>query len=175
MERIEDSKSIAEKKLMLLYILSYLDMGVSNVALTKVVLDGGYMGFFVMQQYLNELIREGHISDSNEKGNKYLITEKGLAIVEEMVGLLPASRKKMIDRSIGAVKKHVKNTSAVIANYIPDDENRCIAKLRIEENGLCMLSVDIATGSKSDARKICKNWEENTHAVYLKIVDILTN
>ena len=174
MERLDKSKSIAENKLILLYILRALNDGVNNTALTSLVLEGRYMDYFTMQQYLNELISEGYISVDDDRVYFYTITAKGLELLNGMAGLLPAGEKNRIDRSIGAIKKHIKNNSAVSSDYTPYDENRCTVTLKIEENGYCLLSVEVATGSKDDARLICKNWEENTGEIYTKIIDILT-
>ena len=174
-ERLEKSKAIAEKKLILLYILSILNNGVNNVDLTKTVLDGRYMDFFALQQYLNELISGGYVSSVDEPSPLYLISDLGRALIQDMTDLIPTVEKNRINRTIGAIKRHIKDSSAVTADYIPEDENRCVAKLKIEENGRSMLSVEIAAGSKDDARKICKNWEDNTHEIYTKIIEILTS
>ena len=174
MERLEKSKSVAENKLILLYILSILNEGVSNTTLTSMVLEGHYMDYFTLQQYLNELVVEGYISVDERRKSFYVISTKGTELLNSMTDLLPAGEKNRIDRTIGPIKKSIKNSSAVSADYTPYDENRCAVNLKIEENGLCVLSVEVATGSKDDARLICKNWEENTSEIYAKIIEILT-
>ena len=174
MERLEKSQSIAEKKLVLLYILSILEDGVNNVALTQIILDGRYMDFFIMQQFLNELIEGEFVSKSEAPDSLYVITANGAVLLSGMVGLLPPAEKSRIDRTIGSIKKRLKDISAVSSDYIAYDEHRYAAKLKMEENGLCLLSVEVLTGSKDDARQICKNWEAHPQLLYTQIINLLT-
>jgi predicted transcriptional regulator len=173
LERLEKSKANAENKLLLLYILSILGEGINNIALTKIVLEGRYMDFFIMQQYLNELIAGGYISYSEDGSQLYSINAGGIALLQNMKELLPPVEKNRIDRTIAPIKKGIKDATAVSADYIPEDENRCAVKLRLEEGGLCLLSVEAATGSKDSARQICTNWENNTHEIYARIIELL--
>ena len=175
MKRLEKSRAIAEKKLIILYILSHLDRGVDNVMLTKTVLEERYMDFFTMQQYLNELIEEKYIAAGGEREPSYNITVKGQELLRGMAGLLPLAEKNRVDRTISSIKKLIQDGSAVSSDYVVYDENRCVAKLKVEENGVCLMSIEIATGSKDDARKVCDKWEEKTHEIYAQIINLLSN
>ncbi|MCL2164707.1 MAG: DUF4364 family protein [Oscillospiraceae bacterium] len=177
-ERFENSGIIAEKKLVLLYMLSILKEGVNNVELTKIVLEGRYMDFFTMQQYLNELIDKGYVSSSVIDGiesPKFIITNSGRELLHGMLKLLPTIEKNRVDRTFGPIRKSVRAASAVTSDYMPDSEDRYVARLRIKENEQDMIYIEIAAGSKDDARLICQNWERAPNEMYSRIVNILTD
>ena len=71
-------KSLAESKILILYILKKIGKPVTNEALLKVVLTLTDMNYFYFQQFLLDLIDENYIlkTDSN-KESVYSLTEAG--------------------------------------------------------------------------------------------------
>jgi len=55
------SKELAENKIILLYIIEKIGMPVSNIQITKLVLEKKLMNYFLLQQRLNELCESGFL------------------------------------------------------------------------------------------------------------------
>ena len=54
---IASNRELAENKLILLYILDKLNMPVSNLQLTKIVMENKLMNYFIFQQFLDEIVQ----------------------------------------------------------------------------------------------------------------------
>jgi len=52
---IVSNKELAENKLILLYIIDKVNIPISNLQITKIILENKFMNYFMLQQLLNEL------------------------------------------------------------------------------------------------------------------------
>ena len=55
MNSLGNNRQLAENKLILLYIIDKLEIPVSNLQMTKIILENKIMNYFLLQQYLDEL------------------------------------------------------------------------------------------------------------------------
>lgn len=58
---LENTEELAQNKLLLLYIIDKSNSSLTNNELTELVLKNNYMNYFLVQQYLSELIESGFI------------------------------------------------------------------------------------------------------------------
>ena len=74
----ENSTELAENKLLLLYILKNLKMPITNGQLTDIILENNFINYFILQQYISELVHSSFVKyESVNEKNLLLLTDKG--------------------------------------------------------------------------------------------------
>lgn len=93
-----NSEELAQNKLLLLYIIQESPYEFNRTQLTEFILEKNYMNFFVIQQYLSELVESG-LLEIVESGNEkyYKIPEKGQIALNYFINKIPESIKKELE------------------------------------------------------------------------------
>ena len=166
-----DNETLAEGKVIILYILNKLPNPVSNESLYKLVLSINDMNYFYFQQFLLDLINNKYIEFFNNGIHTiYKITTLGKNVLELTEDILPVILKLQIDTELTTAK----NESSVIAEYTPRSENNYVVSCKIIENNECCFELKTTAPSREQAKKIVNNWENNSNKIYGKILSILT-
>lgn len=168
------NKELAESKLILLYIISMANMPISNLQITKIILENQFMNYFIFQQFLNELCELEYLS-SEIIDNKtfYTITSTGKQTLDYFTGHIPIGIKNNIDNSITEIRKRIKNETLVKADYKPESENEFIVKCQVHEDNFSLIDLEISVGTKSDCNTICENWKKYSNQIYGEILESL--
>lgn len=171
MKLTSDNETLAEGKVIILYILNKLPNPVSNESLYKLVLSINDMNYFYFQQFLLDLINNKYIEFFNNGIHTiYKITTLGKNVLELTEDILPGILKLQIDTKLTTAK----NESSVIAEYTPRSENNYVVSCKIIENNECCFELKTTAPSREQAKKIVNNWENNSNKIYGKILSILT-
>jgi predicted transcriptional regulator len=175
MSTIENSRELAENKLILLYIIHNLESPVTNLLITKIILENKLMNYIFLQQYLDELCEGKFLMkiDSDEKLS-YSISPAGKQSLEYFTSLIPAGIKSRIDVALSDFKKHKKNEISIQSDFVAVNEHEYIANLKITEGNFTYIDLKMSVGSRNDAKKICNNWGKNSEKLYNKILSALT-
>lgn len=170
----QDNRNLAENKLILLYLIDLANMPISNLQITKIILENQFMNYFIFQQFLNELCELGYLS-SEIIDNKtfYTITSLGKQTLSYFTGHIPIAIKTCIDNSISEIRKRIKNETLVKADYTPESENEFIVKCQVHEDNFSLIDLEISVGTKSDCHTICENWKKYSNQIYSEILDSL--
>ncbi|HHW31946.1 MAG TPA: DUF4364 family protein [Clostridiaceae bacterium] len=175
MNSLGSSKELAQNKLILLYLIDKINMPLSNLQITKIVLANKFMNYFLLQQHLNELCDDNLLSlETIEEKSTYRITANGKKILSYFPGLIPVGIKSRIDNMVSEIRKNIKNETLITADYYPRSENEYIVTCKISEDNFPLLNLELAVGTKNDARMICKNWEQHSQSIYAEIIELLT-
>jgi len=172
---IENSRELAENKLILLYIINNLEAPVSNLLLTKIILENKLMNYIFLQQYLDELC-DGKLLEKIDIEDKlsYRISPAGNQSLDYFTSLIAAGTKSRIDEALSNNKKRMKYENSIVADFEAVNENEYIANLKISEGKFNYIDLKVTVGSRNDAKKICNNWAKNSEKLYKKILsDIL--
>ena len=175
MNSLGSNKEVVENKLILLYLIEKINVPVSNLQITKLILENKFMNYFLLQQFLNELV-EGKFLETEASGEKalYKITEPGKQSLGYFSGLIPSGIKGRIDNSISAIKKNIRNETLITADFMPESENEFIASCKVGEDNFTLMEISVTVGTRNDARTICNNWKNHTRDIYAEIINILT-
>lgn len=172
MSLIKDKESIAENKLIILYIIEKFEKPVSNLQLTNFILENNLINYFVTQELLNDLVEDKYIYVTKENSrNVYSIRDKGSEILKLLGRYILPFVKKYIDDAFVSSKKDIIRKTSIIADFFPESEDKYTVHCAVKENDFVLFDVKIATGSKEDARMFCKNWEDNAHSIYPEIIE----
>lgn len=175
MNSIESNRELAENKLILLYIINNLESPVSNMLLTKIILENKLMNYIFLQQYLDELC-DGKFLEKIDTDDKqsYIISQAGKQSLDYFISLIAAVTKSRIDEALLDYKKQIKYETSIIADFVAVNENEYITNLKICEGSFTYIDLKVTVGSRNDARNICTTWTNNSEKLYKKILSVIT-
>ena len=143
-----NKETLAESKIILLYLLNKIQKPVTNDVLLKLVTNITDINYFYFQQFLLDLIDSRYVASYVKEGDKetiYEITREGKEILELTQDIIPGIIKLKIDSNF-------KN-----------------------ENSNSIFEVKIFAGSRDTAKAICDNWNHRAIDIYPKIIELLTH
>jgi DNA-binding PadR family transcriptional regulator len=150
-------------------------MPVSNLEIVKIIVESKFMNYFYLQQLLNELCNDALITSKLQESNTfYSITPNGKRTLDFFPGLIPGGIKSMIDNRIPVIRNNIRNQTLVTADFEPGSEDEFIVTCKVNEDNFSLIELKITVGTKSDARKICDNWEKHSQKIYAEVIESLT-
>lgn len=175
MNPLGSKKEIVENKLILLYLINKIKIPISNLQITKLILENKFMNYFLLQQFLSELIDNKFLITENSEGKQLLqITEAGIKTLEYFEERIPAGIKSNIDNTFAVIRKKMKNETLITADFMPVSESEFISTCKVGEDNFSLMELKVTVGTKKDARKICENWKKSSQEIYSEIIEILT-
>lgn len=171
-----DTLELAENKLLLLYIFCKLKFPISKNQITQIILENNFMNYFVLQQYISELVSSGFLQHIHNDGkHRIIITDKGkkvLSLFENRIS------QEKIDTANEYLNKHLENIKkevTVTADYTIEHKNNFIVNLKAFENDSIIIDIKINVATNKQARELCTKWKNNSSKLYNEIINILIN
>ncbi|NLC69114.1 MAG: DUF4364 family protein [Clostridiaceae bacterium] len=175
MNRPDSNNELAINKLILLYLIDKININLSNLQITKLILENNLINYFFLQQYLNELHDDNLLSSEIiNKKTFYKITDKGKTTLKHLDHLIPSNIKNKIDDTIKTARKKIRNETFITADFIPESESKYTVSCSVREDDFSLIELKIAVGTKDDARCICDNWKNYSQYIYSEIIESLT-
>lgn len=160
MKLTSDDETLAENKVLILYILNKVGKSISNDALLNLVLAVTDMNYFYFQQFLLDLLDNGYIKNyTKEDHNFYEITDFGKETLHLTQDILPGIIKLRVDSNFKEEMDSFENEHSVIAEYTPRRENYFDISCKIVEKNETIFEVKTFVGSTSQAKDIVDNWK----------------
>jgi DNA-binding PadR family transcriptional regulator len=168
------NKELAQNKLILLYIIDKINIPLSNMQITRIILEKKYMNYFFLQQFLSELCDGGLLSSSIvENKTIYNITESGKQTLTFFLNMVPYGIRSSLDNSLSSIRRNLKNEILITADFLPESENEFVVTCKVHEDNFSLIDLKITVGTKNDAREICENWKRSPQAIYTEIIESL--
>ncbi len=175
MKLTSNEETLAESKVLILYILSNVKKSITNNALYKIVLSVIDMNYFYFQQFLLDLVKSDFVLNYDKEDQQmYLITEKGLKTLELTEDILPGIIKLQVDTNLKYALEDVNEENSIVAEYTPVNENYYNVTCKIMENNDCLFEVKTFAGSREQAKQIVENWKKHANTIYPSLLNILT-
>ena len=175
MKLTSNEDTLAESKVLILYILNSIKKGITNNALYKIVLSVIDMNYFYFQQFLLDLVKSEFVLNYDIDGNNmYLITDKGSKTLELTEDILPGIIKLQVDTNLKHALDNVNEENSIVAEYTPVNENYYNVTCKIMENNECLFEVKTFAGSREQAKQIVNNWKRHAGNMYPNLLEILT-
>lgn len=175
MKLTSNGETLAESKVLILYILNNVKKSINNNTLYKIVLSVLDMNYFYFQQFLLDLIKSDFVlTYEQEDQNMYLITEKGIRTLELTEDILPGILKLQVDTNLKYTLDDVDEENSIVAEYTPINENYYNVTCKIMENNECLFEVKTFAGSREQAKQIVENWKRHAGTMYPNLLEILT-
>lgn len=175
MKLTSDDETLAENKVLILYVLEKASKPLTNDVLYKIVLAAVDMNYFYFQQFTLDLINVGYIfSFQKESQTLYQITENGKRTLDLTLDLLPGIIKLKADTNLKPILDSSEEEQSIVAEYTPLSENHYIINCKVVDDNETVFEVKTFAGSREQAKNIVDNWQNNADKIYPKMLDILT-
>lgn len=176
MKLSSDKDTLAEYKVLILYILYKTNKAISNEEFLKLVLSVTDINYFYFQQFLLDLLETKYIrSYQKEETQLYEITPEGIEALRLTGDMIPGILKLKVDSNFQNELDIIENEVSVSAEYTPKNEKEYIVKCKIFENGETTFEIKTFAGSREKAKEIVENWKEHAVDIYPKIIHYLTH
>lgn len=167
-------QELAEAKLLLLYIINNIKVEISNSQLTQIILENDIMNYFVFQQYLSELVASQFLEENNIDNNPILlITDMGRDTLNYFINRIPESQLEFIDGILNIERKKIIENTEVTADYIRLEDNSYLVMLRVVENDLPIINLELSVANNKQAKDICAKWKNDASHFYSQIINML--
>lgn len=170
----DTTTTLAENKVLILYILNKLDKDIKEDDLFKIITSINEINYFYFKQLLTDLIDSklvGFYTKDEEPVIK--ITTEGINAFNLTKEILPGIMKLKADTMFEKEIYSIEQESSITAEFIPEDENNYTIKCKIIENNQSIFEVKTFAGSRERAKRIVDNWNKNASSIYPKILNIL--
>jgi hypothetical protein len=174
MKLTSDNETLAENKVLILYILNKIDRPVSNDELLQLVLSIEDMNYFYFQQFLLDLLENKYIETYKENDFSeqiYRLTLAGKDALELTKDLIPGIVKLKIDSTIKGELQDIEEEISIISEFTPEDDGGFIVTCKIVEHNKTIFKVSISAASREQdigARQIT-NAIRNAYIEFIKI------
>lgn len=169
-----ENREKAENKVLIIYFMDKVRIPVSNMQLTRIMLENRYLNYFLLQQSVHELLRdELIISETKDDLDYYTPSEEGLKMLEMFINILPIGIRTRLDENIEAIRSVMRLETSVVAEYTLENEYEYEVKCRILEDFKPLIDIRLSVGSRDDARSICSNWKEYAKEIYPEVIGVL--
>lgn len=173
---IENTEELAQNKLLLLYLIKSSATPFNNNDITEFVLDKDYMNYFLVQQYLIELVEAEFIEIAEiDSDDVYLILEKGEIALSYFEERIPNKIKEELNTEFDKIEIQEKINTQVLTEYYPKDNDQYVVNLKLVENEETLFSLYLDVATKKQADLICGRWKENTESIYQNVINLLTD
>lgn len=172
---INKDNSLAENKVLILYILKTLNKNITSSDLFKIMSSINDINYFYFRQLLIDLVESKLVGTyTNDDLNVYELTSEGKNSLELTIDVLPGLLKLKADNVLKEELSNIINESSITAEYIPEDEKHYTVKCKIIENNKTVFEFQTFAGSNEHAKVIADNWKNNAYEIYPQILNLLT-
>ena len=170
-----DNETLAENKILILYVLNKVGKAISNDSLLNLVLAVTDMNYFYFQQFLLDLIEKKYVL-SFEKDEQvfYEITDSGIETLNLTQDMLAGIIKLRVDSNFKSELESFENEHSIIAEYIPKSEKNYTVTCKIVEHGDTIFEFKTIAGSREQAKDIVDNWKKRADKLYPEILELVT-
>jgi len=171
-----DSETLAENKVLILYILSRVNKPITNDALYTILSSAIDLNYFYFEQFLLDLINVKYvICYEKETQNVYQITEAGQNTLDLTLDILPGIIKLKVDTNFKSKVESFENEESVVAEFTPKSETEYEVECKIIEEGEVVFQIKTVAYSRDQAQHIVENWKNNATSLYPKLLGTLTS
>ncbi len=170
---IENTEELAQNKLLLLYLISKSDYKLTKKTITEFMLEKDYMNYFLVQQYLSELVESGFIRVTKLEKEFYSITDKGNIALSYFKDRILKEFKEDVEKKFIKTVKDKKEEREVFSQFYQKENQQFVVNLRLIESDDILFSIYLDVPNEEQAKKISDLWKNNTEYVYQNILNIL--
>ena len=170
----DNATTLAENKVLILYILNLIDGDIKQDDLFKLINSINNLNYFFFKQILTDLIDSKLVGTYTKEEEQVLkITSEGKTAYILTKDVMPGLLKLKADSIFKKEFASIENEASIIAEFIPKNENNYTVKCKIIENNETIFEVKTYAGSRERAKKIVDNWNKNATTIYPEILNLL--
>lgn len=168
---IENTEELAQNKLLLLYLIKTSEKKLDKNEITEFMLEKDYMNYFLVQQYLSELVNSNLVLIDDKK---YKTTEEGRVTLSYFKDRVNKDFKESVRAKFTKSEIELKRETEVFSEFYKKENEQFVVNLKLVEQEDILFSLYLDVANEKLAESVAKNWDENTDQIYLDIIKILT-
>lgn len=173
---IENTEDLAQNKLLLLYIIEMSPNPFTKDELSEFVLEKNYMNYFLIQQYLSELLSSKFIELAEIDSKKvYTIMQSGTVALSYFHDRITDSIKEELKDQFGEKEKQDLIETQILCDYYEKENSQFVVNIKLVENEDPLFSVYLDVVTKKQAELICERWKKDPEYIYKSVIDLLVN
>ena len=166
--------TLAENKVLILYILNLINNDFKEDALFKIISSINDINYFYFKQILTDLIDSKLVGTYTKEDEHVIrITDEGKNAYFLTKDVLPGLLKLKADSIFKKEFSSIEDEASIIAEFIPKNENDYTIKCKIVENNETVFEVRTFVGSRDRAKKIVDNWNKQANSIYPEMLNLL--
>ncbi len=159
-------------RLIILLTLKSFEISMPEEHLQEVLVWSDILDYFTMMDFIYDMQKLEMITSVEIEGKTcYDITQKGRELVNLFKDKIPASiRDRILDnaeKKLGSIERG----REIIADIVPIDTRKYLAKCGIYERGVPLLEVNLFAGSRHCAEEILKRFKKDAADLYKTILE----
>ena len=175
MKITSDSETLAENKVLILYVLSRVEKPIPNDTLYTILSSAIDLNYFYFEQFLLDLINVKYVvCYEKESQNVYKITESGKKTLDLTLDILPGIIKLKVDTNFKNKVDNFENEESIVAEFIPKSESEYEVNCKIIDQGETVFEIKTIAYSRDQAQIIVNNWKNNASLLYPKLLETIT-
>lgn len=173
--RYKVKTELAENKLILLFLASRIPAGLDHDEFVRFNNEGDWMLYFELEQYLLELVEGGLLALRGPAGQKlYAVTAEGLNVLGLLKAKIPLSIRSFIGEKMADRRMKLEQEQEISADYMQDSACEFPVMLRIFENNLPLLEMNLTAPSAEAAELVCRRFRQEGADIYASLIERLT-
>ncbi len=167
--------SIAENRLILLYLVSKLPLGMDHDHIVRFNQEREWMLYFDMEQFLAELKEDGLLAVRQMDDRRvYTLTVDGLNVLNLLKNRIALNVRNTIDERVAELKDELELDLEVTATYGQTAAGEYPVKLRLTEDLATLLELNLTAPSAEIAEGVCRRFRQEATVLYAQILARLT-
>lgn len=166
---------LADNKLLILYIIKKLKNPCSNTYITDIILSNNFLNYFILQQYLNDLVESNYLITLNSQNEiLYKLAPRGKKILEMFQNRISQFKIDCFNNYMSSLNQKTENLN-IEFKHSKDKLNNFILDLSFNKNNDQLLKLNLKLDSKEQLDSIIKICNDNPSNIYNSILSLLTN
>jgi len=164
----------SEVKFLILFVMSFLPIAVTESSLLDICLIDGGFGYFEFAEAFRELIGTGHVSEiADGKSHLYVITEKGRYAAKVFEHDLPSPVREKAQSAAVRVVREIKRNAAISTSVDKHSDNNYTVNLSMRDSGDTVLSLSLMVVTPQQGAMLERNFRKYAEKIYNEIITSL--
>lgn len=167
-------KKSSDIRLFILFLLKHIGYPLEFNLLCDAATIDGIVDVFDFSEQFAYLLELGNITEISEDGTeKYIISEQGMRIIDNLEGtLLHSLRDYCLKRALTLLDFKKRGAQVNISSYKRDE--KYYVAVKVTENGLNKIDLEIEADNEDLQRKMTENFKEKPDLIYRGIVSLMS-
>lgn len=159
-------------RLLILYTLKSFKFSITEGKLHETLVWNGFLDYFTMMDFLLDMKKSGLVTTVVIEGKtRYDIAEKGNETLEMFKDNIPRSMRDKIYELAEKELSKAERGQEIIADIVPLDEKKFLAKCGIYEYGMPLMEISIFAGTRKHAEEIADKFKDNAADLYKTVLE----
>lgn len=168
------SEALTTYKLLVLYMIDVINYPLSNAQISDFILGHGYTDYFNVQQAISELLESNLIEATKvQHSTRYTLSEAGSETLRLLINTIPSAIRNDAKQYLRENNFSIRETNSIVVNYKKLENEEYLVHLRVDEDHIPLIELNITIASEDAAKKMCDNWKACSQEIYSHIISTL--